>query len=243
MRFSRASSMRISGTPCSTCRTCVVGPVPRIGTRSFMADVSDPANPIITTATSATVVNDSTQELLMRLRDGSRHETVAGQPQQYNISTFEKTDLPLSLSPQSEMHLGRMDTAIYALPMSALRRTHARPGWKTIPSRTAHTFLLSGCVPRSHAGWSSAGSRFAPRRQELGPRLHRSAGSALLHPLVYRDRAEPAGKTPAVSRRVDGQSAVCCRRQFSALADGKRRTRPERNRQPAVANTQAAPRR
>lgn len=86
----------------------------------FMADVTDPANPIITTAASATVVNDSTQELLMRLRDGSRHETVAGQPQQYNISTFEKTDLPLSLSPQSEMHLGRMDTAIYALPMAAL---------------------------------------------------------------------------------------------------------------------------
>ena len=91
----------------------------------FMADVTDPANPIITTAASATVVNDSTQELLMRLRDGSRHETVAGQPQQYNISTFEKTDLPLSLSPQSEMHLGRMDTAIYALPTAALEeRAH-----------------------------------------------------------------------------------------------------------------------
>ena len=91
----------------------------------FMADVTDPANPIITTAASATVVNDSTQELLMRLRDGSRHETVAGQPQQYNISTFEKTDLPLSLSPQSEMHLGRMDTAIYALPMATLEeRAH-----------------------------------------------------------------------------------------------------------------------
>ena len=91
----------------------------------FMADVSDPANPIITTATSATVINDSSQELLMRLRDGSRHETVAGQPQQYNISTFKKTDLPLSLSPQSELHLGRVDTVIYALPMAALEeRTH-----------------------------------------------------------------------------------------------------------------------
>ena len=46
----------------------------------FMADVSDPASPTITTAASATVVNDSTQELLMRLRDGAEHETVAGQP-------------------------------------------------------------------------------------------------------------------------------------------------------------------
>jgi lipopolysaccharide export LptBFGC system permease protein LptF len=41
----------------------------------FMADVTDPSNPQITTAASATVVNDSTQELLMRLRNGSRHTT------------------------------------------------------------------------------------------------------------------------------------------------------------------------
>ena len=93
--------------------------------RVFMADVSDPGNPIITTAASATVVNDSSQELLMRLRNGSRHETIAGQPQQYNISSFSQTDLPLSLSPQSEIHLGRLDTNIYALPMHALiQRTH-----------------------------------------------------------------------------------------------------------------------
>jgi LPS export ABC transporter permease LptG/LPS export ABC transporter permease LptF len=91
----------------------------------FMADVTDPATPLITTAASATVANDSSQVLLMRLRNGSRHETVAGQPQQYNISTFTTTDLPLAMSPQSDVHLGRMDTAIYALPMRALlARTH-----------------------------------------------------------------------------------------------------------------------
>ena len=91
----------------------------------FMADVSDPTTPLITTAASATVVNDSPQELLMRLRDGSEHETSAGQSQQYNISTFTSTDLPLTLSQQSNVHLGRMDTAIYALPMAALEeRTH-----------------------------------------------------------------------------------------------------------------------
>jgi LPS export ABC transporter permease LptG/LPS export ABC transporter permease LptF len=95
----------------------------------FMADVTDPSTPLITTAASATVVNDTAQELLMRLRDGSRHETVAGQPQQYNISTFATTDLPLALSQQSDVHLGRMDTAIYALPMSALfERIHGPDG-------------------------------------------------------------------------------------------------------------------
>jgi LPS export ABC transporter permease LptG/LPS export ABC transporter permease LptF len=91
----------------------------------FMADLSDPGNPIITTAESATVVSDSSQELLMRLRNGSRHETITGQPQQYNVSTFTQTDLPLTLGPQGETHLGRLDTAIYALPMKALlTRTH-----------------------------------------------------------------------------------------------------------------------
>jgi LPS export ABC transporter permease LptG len=71
------------------------------------------------------VVNDSTQELLMRLRNGSRHETVAGQPLEYNISKFDTTDLPLALSQQSTVQLGRLDTSIYALPMGMLiARTH-----------------------------------------------------------------------------------------------------------------------
>jgi LPS export ABC transporter permease LptG/LPS export ABC transporter permease LptF len=86
----------------------------------FMADVSDPVNPLITTAASATVVNDNPQELLMRLRDGLRDETVAGEPGESNISTFTTTDMPLVLSQQSDVHLGRMDTALYAMPLSAL---------------------------------------------------------------------------------------------------------------------------
>jgi len=87
----------------------------------FMADVTDPSNPVITTAASATVVNDNNQELIMRLRDGLHDEPVAGHPGQSNISSFASTDLPLMLSQQS-IHLGRLDTAIYALPMSELEQ-------------------------------------------------------------------------------------------------------------------------
>jgi LPS export ABC transporter permease LptG/LPS export ABC transporter permease LptF len=86
----------------------------------FMADVSDPTTPLVTTAASATVVNDSAQVLLMRLRDGARHEIAPGQPQRYVISTFKTTDMPLILGTQSDVHIGRVDTAIYALPMAAL---------------------------------------------------------------------------------------------------------------------------
>jgi LPS export ABC transporter permease LptG/LPS export ABC transporter permease LptF len=96
----------------------------------FMADTTDPVAPQITTAASATVANDAGQELLMRLRDGARHETVAGQPQQYNISTFDYSDMPLAASQQSEGHLGRMDTAIYAMPMSELRAHSYGPDGK-----------------------------------------------------------------------------------------------------------------
>jgi LPS export ABC transporter permease LptG len=66
----------------------------------------------------------------MRLRGGSRHETVASQPEQYNISTFDFTDLPLISSQQNDVHLGRRDTDIYAMPMSALVQRGQAPGGK-----------------------------------------------------------------------------------------------------------------
>jgi LPS export ABC transporter permease LptG/LPS export ABC transporter permease LptF len=87
----------------------------------FMADVSDPSTPRITTAASATVVSDDSQELLMRLRNGAEHEMTPGEPQQYTISAFTTTVRPLALSQQGDVHLGRMDTAIYAMPMKILR--------------------------------------------------------------------------------------------------------------------------
>jgi hypothetical protein len=50
--------------------------------------------PKITTAASATVPTTPSQELLMRLRNGTEHDPVAGQPQQYNISTFRHHRCP-----------------------------------------------------------------------------------------------------------------------------------------------------
>lgn len=93
--------------------------------RVFMADVSDPASPRITTAASATVASDSTLVLLMRLRDGAQHDMAPDHPEEYNISSFSTTDRPLELSAQGGVHLGRRDTAIYALPMDTLlQRIH-----------------------------------------------------------------------------------------------------------------------
>lgn len=96
----------------------------------FMADVSDPTSPRITTAASATVVSDSTQVLLMRLRDGAQHEITPDQPDEYSISSFTTIDRPLELGAQSDVHLGRVDTAIWALPLRTLLQRVQQPDAK-----------------------------------------------------------------------------------------------------------------
>jgi LPS export ABC transporter permease LptG/LPS export ABC transporter permease LptF len=95
----------------------------------FMADVTDPASPKITTAASATVVSYTPQELMMRLRNGTEDDPVSGQPEQSNITTFTVNDLPFAASQQNEGHLGRLDTIIYAMPMKELiEQTHGPDG-------------------------------------------------------------------------------------------------------------------
>ncbi len=86
----------------------------------FMANVSDPANPIITTAASATVVTESTKELLMRLRNGEQHEMKPGHPGRYKITAFSSTERPLQMNAQGSVQLGRMEIALYAMPTATL---------------------------------------------------------------------------------------------------------------------------
>ena len=95
----------------------------------FMADITDPSLPTITTAASATVISDTSQAMLMRLRNGTEHEPVKDHPEQYNISTFTIDDLPFAANQQNETHLGRLDTPILALPMKELIEcTHGPDG-------------------------------------------------------------------------------------------------------------------
>jgi len=94
----------------------------------FMANVSNPAAPVVTTAASATVVNQSPQELLMRLQNGAQHEMVPGRPDQYKITAFSSTERGLQLSAQGSVQLGRIETAIYALPLPALLKHIHGPG-------------------------------------------------------------------------------------------------------------------
>jgi len=109
----------------------------------FIADVTDPSSPRITTAETATVAEDTPHghkrgqsgpennaSLLMRLRNVTVHETASSQPGQYNISTFAQTDRPLTFSPQSEISLGRLDTPLFALGNRELLRLAQGPDAK-----------------------------------------------------------------------------------------------------------------
>jgi LPS export ABC transporter permease LptG/LPS export ABC transporter permease LptF len=95
----------------------------------FLADLSDPTAPKITTGATATVVNEKDQTAMMRLRDGTEHETVANQPDQYNVSTFAETDLPLTLVTQEDTHTSRNESPILAMSNhELLERSHTKGG-------------------------------------------------------------------------------------------------------------------
>ena len=65
----------------------------------FLADVSNPSSPKITLAKSGVVVAESAEKLRLHLEDGSSHEVDPKKPEQYAISTFNQTDIPISLPP------------------------------------------------------------------------------------------------------------------------------------------------
>jgi len=62
----------------------------------FLADLTDPAAPKITLARRGIVTNEG-DKLRLHLTDGSSHETVPREPEQYSISTFNESDIPIQL--------------------------------------------------------------------------------------------------------------------------------------------------
>jgi LPS export ABC transporter permease LptG/LPS export ABC transporter permease LptF len=87
----------------------------------FLADLTKPASPHIITANEATVLSGGAQTIRMQLADGSRHDISLSDPNQYDISTFLSTELPIQTGQQNEdSHLSRRDTPMQALGMREL---------------------------------------------------------------------------------------------------------------------------
>jgi LPS export ABC transporter permease LptF/LPS export ABC transporter permease LptG len=73
----------------------------------FLADLSQPLSPKITLARKGVVTTEGADKLRLHLEDGSSHETVANNPEQYSISTFNESDIPIQLpaatAPKNEL--------------------------------------------------------------------------------------------------------------------------------------------
>jgi LPS export ABC transporter permease LptF/LPS export ABC transporter permease LptG len=64
----------------------------------FIADISDPSSPTITLARQGILVSEGPDTLHLHLTDGATHETDPTQPDRYQVSTFEQTDIPIQLA-------------------------------------------------------------------------------------------------------------------------------------------------
>jgi LPS export ABC transporter permease LptF/LPS export ABC transporter permease LptG len=67
----------------------------------FIADISNPAAPRITLAQEGILVSESQDTLHLHLIGGSIHETNPQSPNNYQISTFDETDVPIAV-PQND---------------------------------------------------------------------------------------------------------------------------------------------
>ncbi|HXE90633.1 MAG TPA: LptF/LptG family permease [Terriglobales bacterium] len=81
----------------------------------FLADVSTPSAPKITLAAEGTAVTDGTERIRLHLRNGAQHETDPRRPQEYSITNFSVSDLPLLLpqrapQPRENRLLAQMGT-------------------------------------------------------------------------------------------------------------------------------------
>ncbi len=68
----------------------------------FLADTTDPASPKVTVADRGVLLNDSPDHLRFHLEDGSQQQLEVKGKDQYSITTFESTDMPIKVPPSAE---------------------------------------------------------------------------------------------------------------------------------------------
>ena len=88
----------------------------------FLADLSDPAAPRISLAREGLLVSQGADRLDLHLTNGSTHETDPKNPDQYQISTFDTTDIPLQV-PMSQGAQEHEPTSLHEMKIGDLLRT------------------------------------------------------------------------------------------------------------------------
>jgi LPS export ABC transporter permease LptG/LPS export ABC transporter permease LptF len=100
----------------------------------FLADLSDPAAPRVTLAREGLLVSQGADRLDLHLIDGSTHESDPKNPDLYQISTFQVTDIPIQVpaaqnrqqsepATLSQMNVGQLLTTARAADATTRRWT------------------------------------------------------------------------------------------------------------------------
>jgi LPS export ABC transporter permease LptG/LPS export ABC transporter permease LptF len=88
----------------------------------FLADLSDPSSPRISLAREGLLVSQGPDTLDLHLTNGSTHETDPRNPDQYQISTFQTTDIPIRI-PASQNSQEHEPTSLGEMKVADLLRT------------------------------------------------------------------------------------------------------------------------
>jgi LPS export ABC transporter permease LptG/LPS export ABC transporter permease LptF len=121
----------------------------------FLADLTEPTSPHITTADDALVLTEpaapgttDSPTIRLHLLDGTQHQVSPTNPGQYDISTFATTDIPIQTGAPDDApttgRVSRSDTPIHALPLGELYRLSVAPQKsKADPSARAYRIELN----------------------------------------------------------------------------------------------------
>ena len=90
----------------------------------FIADTSVPGAPRITLAKQGILVSEGPTTLHLHLTDGETHESDPDDPDHYQVSTFEQTDLPISL-PEADANKAQEPAPISQMSTAGLWRQSA----------------------------------------------------------------------------------------------------------------------
>ena len=85
----------------------------------FLADLSDPLSPRISLAREGLLVSQGPDTLDLHLTNGSTHEAAPKNPDRYQISTFQTTDIPIQV-PATQSTQGQEPVSMGEMPVSDL---------------------------------------------------------------------------------------------------------------------------
>ena len=183
----------------------------------FLADLTDPSAPRISLARDGQLVSQGTDTLDLHLINGSTHETDPKNPEQYQISTFKTTDIPLQV-PTTQGSQEHEPTSLGEVKFSELLR--AGQYAPVEPDRISSAALTADGLHRAGAGRHSAWAVVEKGRKVQRVCSDDSAGFCLLLAFFGRSVFRAAGTALAGGWSLAGGFRVFAGRNFSAVAVG-----------------------